>query len=244
MLLGVTTGQDAAEPSGASGRRTAEDVGSASERISALGQLLAADNAGTAVVLQVTVNLTVASLTYLSATLIVLNNSAFEVNGVLLAVLPAPVLMLQLYQVVLASGVRRRVESTREIEARLVDIAGLAEEYAAYRIGSRATESATDPDVVRRVPGPGRRLAVVAAGLPYAGFYLLGLVYTGYVAWQLFDKEGLWPSLAVAIAYGLAWAFLVAVTLLRLLAPLPTHSRASYPDTAFHETRDSPSSLA
>lgn len=194
--------------------------------IAARAALLAADTAATGAVAHLTVTIALATITYFTATLAVLQFLSQSANAVILAMLPAPILLLQIYQIVLAGANRRRTESTRTIEFQLIRAANLEQAYDAYRVGSRATESVTDPGMVKLAPGGWVPLRMAGASIPFAGFYALGVLYTLYIYTGPFriSMGSPWWILYFILAL-CALAFMTLLGFKLLLADLPSESR-------------------
>ena len=192
---------------------------SAERRLPAYTALLASDNAATALVQQVTVTLTIACAAYLSATLAFLSTRESP-DELVIVFLPIPVFLMQLYQLVLAGGNRRRVLSTRYFEEKLVQVAECQDAYSRYEIGSRATEASTDPDVAKTVAGNLRIGRQIAAAAPYAGFYALGVAYTFYLYVEVLrpNAPNLWVvATVIASVLWLSLTWLACATLLARL---------------------------
>lgn len=181
-----------------------------------MAALLASDQGGNEASLQATVNIIAIVLAYLAVTLFVVIGPGMELPlGVLLAI-PAPILLLQTLQMVLAAGVVARSASAERIEEalsrHLTPGAPIAEDFKDGRIGSRTSGRITD---IRHVGGIG----AVTAQAPYVGFYLLSMLFTAYVLYRAFilagGDSGLRLVCVVAVAAYSTYVALFAVAALK-----------------------------
>lgn len=179
-----------------SGRQEpAFDKAVAADQVPALAALLTSDNAGTAVVLQVTTNLVIASATYLTASFALVLGR--DVPAVVLLLLPIPVLGLQMMQMVLGASAVWRSRSAEVIEGRLLDVIGANPEMR-ERLGSALSSRVTDPNYIAQ-SGKWRRVRMTTALLPYNIFYFAGLSYTVFMVIQgVHEMDGTWPRLGAA----------------------------------------------
>lgn len=179
------------------------------DEIAAVAALLASDNAGTAVVLQVTTSLVIASATYLSASFALAFGND-DLSTVVALVLPIPVLGLQSLQMVLGASAVWRAKSAAMMEARLAQAANIRPEAHRW-IGSSLSSSVTDPTYVKRSK-KARSVRVMAAVMPYYLFYAVGVAYTiGMVTWSLREATDAWwiAVLVVAAGYAYVWFALI-----------------------------------
>ena len=191
-------------------------VNDTATEVDALAALLASDQGGNEASLQATVNIIAVVLAYLAGTLFVVIGPGMELPlGVLLAI-PAPILLLQTLQMVLAAGVVARSASAERIEEalsrHLTPGAPIAEDFEDGRIGSRTSGRITD---IRHVGGIG----AVTAQAPYVGFYLLSMLFTAYVLYRAFilagGDSGLRLVCVVAVAAYSTYLALFAVAALK-----------------------------
>jgi len=206
MSLSAATDSPADEPLG---RRFDTPMATA-DQVPALAALLTSDNAGTAVVLQVTTNLVIASATYLTATFALVLSR--DVPPGVLLLLPVPVLGLQMMQMVLGASAVWRARSAELIEERLLGLIG-AEAETRRRLGSALSSRITDPRYIAQ-SRDWRRVRMITAVLPYNLFYGAGILYTAFVVIRgILEVDGTWPRLVVAaissVAYLALWFILL-----------------------------------
>lgn len=175
----------------------------------ALAALLANDNSGNETVMQVTVSITIALLAYLPLSATLASESA-NADPRVIPLLGVPVVLLQLYQLILATSVMRRAASAELLESTLVVRAGLDERRE--KIGSQADASVMNVERILSDGGPGAVPRLLGALIPYLGFYALGLahsafvLYLGYVEVAKGDSRAFfWVGLVVTVSLWLVF---------------------------------------
>lgn len=124
-------------------------------------------------------------ISYLAVMVFVVSGDAPKIPLLPLLLIPAPVLLLEMVQMVWAAAVVKRAHSAELMEEiifrrLLVDEPDLVEHYRLGRLGTQATAKLTDISHIGEF-GWGSRILPVIGMLPYVAFYGLTTGFVGYV---------------------------------------------------------------
>lgn len=157
--------------------------------------------------LQATTAIVLGLLAYLAATTFAISSIQ---NPKLLPLLPLGVLFACTYQLLRAAVVVRRASLARQYEGRLVEIAGYsAQAFQDGQVGSRFYGQLDDIGVLLEKRPAGWLGKFIVAAVAYFGLYLVAIVYTVVVLWEMTNRcDDGWYSGACILGYIVAWVSL------------------------------------